>query len=575
MPKCDNGGLFFKFFIMKKILLLNLFLILIGFKNINAQFNCTYLRSVTPTPNVSYTSAIGGVQKYDPNNGIFTNQTVFPLMDIYKPNLLPSETNTTATSPVFIYCHGNGEDKGNQFAQNICNAMAERGFLAVSINFRNDYGTAIASTANNALTNKNYSDRVFYSNAMDVRLAMNYLVQNAANLRIDVNGFVIGGFSLGAATTTACLYMDKDEVATIFPTNTFNSDPRYINIDAQQVIGYNVDGGFKQTHRIRAGYIFSGGITDESYIDQNENTPIFIMHGTHDALVPFYTGRMLCSNVNEIKSGGARIAQIQSNFSGSNNTTNSSYYFIRVNGMGHVVSPNCSWEFNSSNPFIHNMWFPDFYRYIIGAVNTNILNRRYKLITPINPIYNFCQFCMITSLNPLDNNCAGTATAFWVNGGNNSLQYPNSSCFPTPTINYNQSPWYDYINNKCGTNLTAIVPQIALNTSSNTVCYQFTLSNGRTSNSLNNINNLQIYPNPTSGKLNINLKLDNVINGYNVSIFSVDGKNIYNNTVNETLEAGTIINNEFDVSNQANGIYFIRVTSENNLLLNQKFVLNK
>ncbi|MBL0287695.1 MAG: T9SS type A sorting domain-containing protein [Bacteroidetes bacterium] len=84
-----------------------------------------------------------------------------------------------------------------------------------------------------------------------------------------------------------------------------------------------------------------------------------------------------------------------------------------------------------------------------------------------------------------------------------------------------------------------------------------------------------IYPNPTSGKLNINLKLDNVINGYNVSIFSVDGKNIYNNTVNETLEAGTIINNEFDISNQANGIYFIRVTSENNLLLNQKFVLNK
>ncbi|MBL0079826.1 MAG: T9SS type A sorting domain-containing protein [Bacteroidetes bacterium] len=84
-----------------------------------------------------------------------------------------------------------------------------------------------------------------------------------------------------------------------------------------------------------------------------------------------------------------------------------------------------------------------------------------------------------------------------------------------------------------------------------------------------------IYPNPTSGKLNINLNLENAINGYNVSIFSVDGKNIYNNTVNETLEAGTIINNEFDISNQANGIYFIRVTSENNLLLNQKFVLNK
>ena len=75
--------------------------------------------------------------------------------------------------------------------------------------------------------------------------------------------------------------------------------------------------------------------------------------------------------------------------------------------------------------------------------------------------------------------------------------------------------------------------------------------------------------------MKINLKLENEVNGYNVNIFSVDGRSILNNTNSEKMEAGNVISKEFDISAQPNGVYFIRVTSENNVLLNKTFILNK
>jgi hypothetical protein len=84
-----------------------------------------------------------------------------------------------------------------------------------------------------------------------------------------------------------------------------------------------------------------------------------------------------------------------------------------------------------------------------------------------------------------------------------------------------------------------------------------------------------LYPNPTNGKLTVNFNLDAKINGYNVSIYSVDGRNVLSNTINEKMEAASTLSKDFDISDQPNGVYFIRITSENNVLVNEKFILNK
>ncbi|MFN8296251.1 MAG: T9SS type A sorting domain-containing protein [Chitinophagales bacterium] len=84
-----------------------------------------------------------------------------------------------------------------------------------------------------------------------------------------------------------------------------------------------------------------------------------------------------------------------------------------------------------------------------------------------------------------------------------------------------------------------------------------------------------LYPNPTTGKLNINLQLENEINGYAVNIFSADGRTVYNKSIADKMEATQTLQQNLDISEQPNGIYFVRITSENKVLLTKTFVLNK
>ncbi len=83
------------------------------------------------------------------------------------------------------------------------------------------------------------------------------------------------------------------------------------------------------------------------------------------------------------------------------------------------------------------------------------------------------------------------------------------------------------------------------------------------------------YPNPTTGKINIQIPMNDAITGYSVSVFAVDGRSIYNTAVTENIEAGNSLQKTIDISEQPNGIYFIRITSDNKLLLNKSFALQK
>ncbi len=79
---------------------------------------------------------------------------------------------------------------------------------------------------------------------------------------------------------------------------------------------------------------------------------------------------------------------------------------------------------------------------------------------------------------------------------------------------------------------------------------EITINTQASNISLNNISNIQIYPNPTQDILNIN----NISNG-DISIFSVDGKLVYQNSINNT-------NTSIDISSFKNGIYYIVISSE-------------
>ncbi|MFZ4402149.1 MAG: T9SS type A sorting domain-containing protein, partial [Bacteroidales bacterium] len=63
-------------------------------------------------------------------------------------------------------------------------------------------------------------------------------------------------------------------------------------------------------------------------------------------------------------------------------------------------------------------------------------------------------------------------------------------------------------------------------------------------------NTIGIYPNPTNGKFTVNIEKFN--NG-EIKVYSIVGSLILSQTVNKA-------NNEFDLSNNGKGLYFVQYT---------------
>jgi hypothetical protein len=498
-------------------------------------FSSTSLKAVTCTPtavdptttdvyeNVSRLSFVDGSVAAIPNVPVS--------MDIYKP------TGVTPTEAVVIL-HGNNEDKGGTRYVNLCKAFAARGILAVSINNRIDI-MDLPGTLNSlhALGNPNSLDvnnRIFYSNAMDMHNA----IKRIKVLYPTVTKFILGGASRGGASTMYASYVDKSEISSSFPATFMTDNVNYIDMSVQKP-------------SIKGSFIFFGGIFNINWIGSNENIPLFVYHGTNDPNVPIYYSTCPLPVY-----GGASIVQRL-------DVLNKKFYFIEARGLGHVTSI-CTFENLWTATGFEKLWFADLFNFVYKSMINTAVVQKYKIITPNNGAYNYCNW---SALNP---NCGGggTTACFVALPGSFSLTHnvPLSATNP------------------CS------LPAIYSNTYSATNCY---CNNGTCSSTPGgtnygrqaNPNPTQtetkaaslplMYPNPTTGKLNINYKLDKEINGYNVSIFSVDGRSIYSNVVSEKLEAETVLSKEFDISAQPNGVYFIRITSENNVLLNKTFILNK
>jgi uncharacterized delta-60 repeat protein len=73
-----------------------------------------------------------------------------------------------------------------------------------------------------------------------------------------------------------------------------------------------------------------------------------------------------------------------------------------------------------------------------------------------------------------------------------------------------------------------------------------------------------IYPNPSNGYFNI--KIDNLIGTENIEVYSVLGQKIYSKSIVENKST-------IDVSNQPKGIYFYKISNNNNVIKSGKLIL--
>ena len=83
-----------------------------------------------------------------------------------------------------------------------------------------------------------------------------------------------------------------------------------------------------------------------------------------------------------------------------------------------------------------------------------------------------------------------------------------------------------------------------------------------------NINKLEIFPNPTNDFINLDISI-NSLEDINISLIDILGKEIFNKMYLNT----NLINDRIDISNQKDGLYFIEIKYESSIL-KRKILIN-
>ena len=190
-------------------------------------------------------------------------------MDIYEP-----ASDTLTNRPVIIFLHSGSFFTGSNEADDMVAlsiASAKRGYVAVSITYR--LGLNVLSS---------YSgERAVYRGVQDVSAAIRYLRENHINYGIDYDKIFIWGSSAGSFIGLHLAYTEDDER----PESTFGGgeDPDLGCIDCE---------GNDYEHNSKPDALIScwGAIGDLNWIDEDNNIPTIMFHGTSDPVVPFNSG---------------------------------------------------------------------------------------------------------------------------------------------------------------------------------------------------------------------------------------------------------------------------------------------
>ena len=190
-------------------------------------------------------------------------------MDIYEP-----EDDTLTSRPVIIFIHTGAFFSGYNELDDVVAlsiASAKRGYVAVSINYR--LGLNIFSS---------YSgERAVYRGVQDASAAVRYLKEFHEELKIDPDNIFIWGTSAGSIIGLHLSYLDEAERPEATYGGGFDPDLGCIDCEGNEYVHYS---------RPKALASCWGAIGDLDWIDNDDNVPTVLFHGTADPIVPFNSG---------------------------------------------------------------------------------------------------------------------------------------------------------------------------------------------------------------------------------------------------------------------------------------------
>ncbi len=262
------------------------------------------------------------------------------LMDIYQP-----VGDILEFRPVVICAHSGAFITGSKEADDMvsfCDSLAHRGYVTASIDYR--LGMNVFSSAS--------STRAVYRGVQDGRSAIRFLKENAAFYRIDTNNIYLLGSSAGAFIGQHNYYMDNEDER---PPDTYTNP----DLGCLDCSGNN----FVHSGKANGLVALWGALMDTNLIISTDTLPVFLVHGTADATVPFAYGSAFGNDNFPATYGSSLVAQQLESF----NIDLEKYF---VFGEGHefygtsngnwVGSPNAYWDtiFNKVDSFYYNVQKP-------------------------------------------------------------------------------------------------------------------------------------------------------------------------------------------------------------------------
>lgn len=230
--------------------------------------------------NTSNVNATTNVQ-YGQNTNFSKNSQKL-LMDIYSPK----DASASNKYPLVVMAHSGSFLEGDKEGLGpLCQAIADKGFIAVTIDYRLgwDYGTGSPAACGGDVTSLT---EAVYRAMQDYNASLRYLVHNANKYFIDTNWVFVGGSSAGAVAAVNTIYSSPDFVNTYFAAEKAALGPLR-----------TADNDLTDAVTIRGDINLWGGVITDSLITSATAVPMVAFHGSDDGTIPIDVDHYaLCPN---------------------------------------------------------------------------------------------------------------------------------------------------------------------------------------------------------------------------------------------------------------------------------------
>lgn len=248
------------------------------FRYVNPVFN-----HIDTLKNIEYARAqwlnniVSLLSQYNISEGESITEERPLLMDIFLP-----KGDTVKKRPAIIFMHSGAFLIGSRLNDDMvamCDSFARKGYVTATIDYRLGMGATINWIFGfpfEIKVDEINGYRAAYRGMQDSRAAVRFLKHNAEIYGIDTSKIFMTGSSAGSILALYNIYLEKEEI------NAFAySSPSLGNADTVGVQGYG--------SKAAAVSSFWGAVQSPEIIGNNA-TPVFLVHGTDDNIVPFKNG---------------------------------------------------------------------------------------------------------------------------------------------------------------------------------------------------------------------------------------------------------------------------------------------